>query len=72
MEFLREARDEWCADKYHPFEHNCNHFTNAAADFLLGSGIPDEIINQPKKFLGTPLGQMIAPMMSGMMDNLKV
>lgn len=72
MEFLRESRGEWSADKYHVFEHNCNHFTNAAADFLLGQGIPSEIIDQPKQFLGTPLGQMIAPMMQGMQENLKV
>ena len=63
MEFLREAQSEWSADKYHVFEHNCNHFTNAAADFLLGEGIPADIINQPKEFLSTPMGQMISPMM---------
>ena len=63
MEFLREAQSEWGADNYHVFEHNCNHFTNAAADFLLGEGIPADIINQPKEFLSTPLGQMISPMM---------
>jgi hypothetical protein len=44
MEFLSENRNEWNAEKYHVFEHNCNHFTNAAADFLLGDGIPKEII----------------------------
>lgn len=63
MEFLREAQSEWSADTYHVFEHNCNHFTNAAADFLLGEGIPADIINQPKEFLSTPMGQMISPMM---------
>jgi hypothetical protein len=45
MEFLHEARGDWTADSYHPFEHNCNHFTNACADFLLGFGIPEDIIN---------------------------
>jgi hypothetical protein len=72
MEFLREARGEWSMEKYHVFEHNCNHFTNAAADFLLGQGIPSEIVNQPNEFLSTPLGTMLAPMMQGMQDNLKV
>lgn len=59
-------------EKYHVFEHNCNHFTNAAADFLLGDGIPSEIVNQPNEFLATPLGAMLSPMMQGMQDNLKV
>jgi len=36
MEFLREAQGEWSEAKYHVFQHNCNHFTDAAADFLLG------------------------------------
>ena len=31
-------------DNYHVFEHNCNHFTNAASEFLLGDGIPRDII----------------------------
>ena len=51
MEFLREVRHEWSMETYHVFEHNCNHFTNAAADFLLGEGIPSDIIDQPKEFL---------------------
>jgi hypothetical protein len=63
MEFLREAQSEWGANNYHVFEHNCNHFTNAAADFLLGEGIPADICNQGKEFLATPMGQMISPMM---------
>ena len=44
MEFLAENRDEWNEAKYNVMEHNCNHFTDAAADFLLGEGIPAEII----------------------------
>ena len=63
MEFLREAQPEWSMEKYHVFEHNCNHFTNAASEFLLGEGTPPDICGQPAEFLQTPLGQMIAPMM---------
>ena len=44
MEFLSENRNEWNAEKYDVMKHNCNHFTDAAADFLLGDGIPKEII----------------------------
>mmetsp|Transcript_31610 Transcript_31610/g.48344 ORF Transcript_31610/g.48344 Transcript_31610/m.48344 type:complete len:110 (-) Transcript_31610:1628-1957(-) len=45
MEFLREARAEWSMQNYHVFQHNCNHFSNAAAEFLLGFGIPEDIVN---------------------------
>jgi hypothetical protein len=31
--------------KYHVFEHNCNHFTDAADEFLLEDGIPKEIVD---------------------------
>ena len=63
MEFLREAQTEWSEAKYHVFEHNCNHFSNAAVEFLTGEGIPKDIVDQPKEFLATPLGQMVAHMM---------
>ena len=72
MEFLRENQQEWSMETYHVFEHNCNHFTNACADFLLGEGIPADIVGQPAEFLSTPLGQMIAPMMHQAQDGLKV
>ena len=58
MEFLRENRHEWSMDRYHVFEHNCNHFTFAAGEFLVGDGaVTREAIDQPKEFLSTPLGQ---------------
>lgn len=59
-------------ETYHVFEHNCNHFSDACADFLLGEGIPKDITGQPNEFLSTPLGQMIAPMMQQAQDGLKV
>ena len=37
---------------------------------VLGEGIPKEIVDLPNDFLSTPLGQAIAPMMSGMQENL--
>ena len=51
-------------DTYHVFKHNCNNFTDECAKFLLGTGIPSEIIDLPKIFLSTPLGRMIEPMMT--------
>lgn len=47
---------------YNPMSHNCNHFSNAFATFLLGSGIPAEILEQPDQFLETPIGKMMGGM----------
>ena len=55
---------------YNVFEHNCNNFTDEVASLILGTGIPKDIVDLPKEFLATPLGKSIAPMMSGMQDNL--
>lgn len=57
---------------YNVMENNCNNFTNECNNFLLGHNIPSEIIDLPKIFMSTPLGQMMAPMLSQFQDGLKV
>lgn len=52
--------------------NNCNNFTDEVAQILLGHGIPSEIVDLPKEFLATPMGQQMAPMFMGMGDNLRV
>lgn len=47
MEFLKELEPRYTEQTYDVFKHNCNNFTNECANFLLGKGIPDEIINLP-------------------------
>jgi desumoylating isopeptidase 1 len=63
MEFLREISDRFTSMTYHVFKHNCNNFTDECANFLIGSGIPHDIIDLPNMFLNTRLGKMIGPMM---------
>ena len=45
--------------------HNCNNFSNDFATFLLGSGIPDNILDMPRKVASSPLGRMFM----GVMDS---
>jgi len=52
--------------------NNCNNFTDECAQILLGQGIPSDIVDLPKEFLATPMGQQMAPMFMGMGDNLRV
>ena len=72
MEMLQDVRDQFTPEKYHVFTNNCNNFTNVVSELLLGSGIPDEIINLPQEFLNTPLGRQMSPMMMQMQDSLKL
>lgn len=56
MEFLKEISPRFTQDTYHVFKHNCNNFTNECATFLMGTGIPEDIVDLPNMFLNTPLG----------------
>lgn len=72
MEFLRDVSPRFTQETYNVLKHNCNNFTNECAHFLLGQGIPKDIIDLPEQFLNTPAGRMIAPMLMQAQDNLKV
>ena len=72
MEFLREVSPRFTQATYNLLKHNCNNFTNECAQFLIGDGIPKEIINLPNEVLNTPIGKMLAPMLQQAQDNLKV
>lgn len=65
-EFLVEIKDKYSAITYNLINNNCNHFTNAAAEFLMGKGIPDEILKQHEVLLNSPMGSMIMPMLQQM------
>ncbi|KEG08367.1 endo-beta-N-acetylglucosaminidase [Trypanosoma grayi] len=51
---------------YNLLTRNCNHFTQEAAQFLLGRDIPDDIRNMIPMVLDTPLGRMLRPMLESM------
>ena len=66
MELLQDIAPHWNASTYDLFNHNCNNFTNEVANLVMGHGIPEDIVNLPQEFLATPLGQSLAPMLTGM------
>jgi len=61
MDFLKEVNHKFTIDTYDLFENNCNNFTDACCEFLLGKGIPEYITGLPKEVLATPFGMMIKP-----------
>ena len=61
--FLAGISARFTPETYDLFTNNCNNFSNEVSKFLLGTGIPDDIINLPQEFLNTPMGQMLRPML---------
>eukprot|EP00828_Plagiopyla_frontata_P046425 TRINITY_DN8244_c0_g1_i1.p1 TRINITY_DN8244_c0_g1~~TRINITY_DN8244_c0_g1_i1.p1 ORF type:complete len:216 (+),score=43.97 TRINITY_DN8244_c0_g1_i1:265-912(+) len=58
-------------ESYDLFNNNCNNFTDEAAKFLVGKGIPDYISGLPNEILNTPFGQMIKPIVDGLTKSVQ-
>lgn len=61
---------EFCEDNYDFLEHNCNHFSDAAVQFLLGRHIPEEVRKQPAAAMSSPVVQAVRPFMNNWLGNL--
>lgn len=61
QQYLESLREIYTVQAYNLWKHNCNNFSNDFATFLLGTGIPDHILNMPDAVLESPLGQMLMP-----------
>lgn len=69
--------EAWCSTtgsaKFHAYSYdllqrNCNNFTHEAAieGLKLSQGIPDWILHVPQRFLSSPMGMMVRPMLEQM------
>jgi hypothetical protein len=69
--------DSWCqrtaaakfnAGTYDLLNRNCNHFSHEAAlqGLRLPQGVPSWILEVPQRFLSSPMGQMVRPMLEQM------
>lgn len=63
-DYVAGMRHEYTAERYHLLEFNCNTFSADLLAFLNGTEVPDEIRHLPERFLSTPLGQQLAPMIN--------
>ncbi|EGD76833.1 hypothetical protein PTSG_08180 [Salpingoeca rosetta] len=70
VQFLHGLQDKFNAETYHLLRNNCNHFSEEAATFLTGQSIPQKVRELPDQFLATPFGQMFAPMIDQMFQQL--
>jgi desumoylating isopeptidase 1 len=70
--------ERWCHDRtadgsygglsYDLLRRNCNNFSNDAArhGLQLNQGVPEWILQVPQKFLSSPMGMMMRPMLENM------
>jgi len=70
QDFLREISPRFTMATYDLIKNNCNNFTDACSDFLLGKGIPQHIVGLPERVFSTPLGQMLRPMIENMQNSI--
>lgn len=63
-EYLREIGPRFTAETYKLLSHNCNNFSNEVAQFLVGTTIPDHILNLPNEVMNSPMGPLICKRIS--------
>ncbi|PSR89694.1 Desumoylating isopeptidase, partial [Actinidia chinensis var. chinensis] len=69
--YLQEISPRYTAETYSLLTHNCNNFSNEVAQFLVGSTIPDYILNLPNEVMGSPMGALILPMIQQLETTLR-
>jgi hypothetical protein len=59
---------QYSADAYDLLSRNCNNFSHDAAltGLRLSRGVPEWVLDVPRRFLSSPMGQMIRPMLENM------
>ncbi|CAN6245651.1 unnamed protein product [Urochloa humidicola] len=70
-DYLREIAPRYTAETYRLLTHNCNNFSNEVAQFLVGAGIPEYILNLPAEVMSSPMGPLIMPMIQNLESTLR-
>ncbi|CAN7101316.1 unnamed protein product, partial [Brassica rapa subsp. narinosa] len=58
--YLEEISPRYTAESYNLLAHNCNNFSNEVAQFLVGKGIPNYILELPNEVMNSPMGGLIS------------
>lgn len=53
-------------ESYKLLTRNCNNFTNEIAQFLVGTSIPDYILNLPNEIMNSPMGSLMMPVIQNL------
>lgn len=60
----QQRRNGFGPTDYNLLTNNCNHFSQAAVRYLVGVDIPEDIRTMIPRIMSTPLGRMLAPMIT--------
>ncbi|KAK6164257.1 hypothetical protein DH2020_001121 [Rehmannia glutinosa] len=69
--YLQEIGPRYTAETYSLLTHNCNNFSNEVAQFLVGTSIPDYILNLPNEVMSSPMGALMLPMIQQLETTLR-
>ncbi|XVE72778.1 hypothetical protein DITRI_Ditri11bG0065800 [Diplodiscus trichospermus] len=69
--YLQEISPRYSAETYSLLSHNCNNFSSEVAQFLVGSNIPDYILQLPNEVMSSPMGALLMPMIQNLETTLK-
>ncbi|XP_020578998.1 desumoylating isopeptidase 1 [Phalaenopsis equestris] len=61
-DYLLEISSRYTPETYRLLTHNCNNLSNEIAQFLVGTPIPDYILQLPNEIMNSPMGSLILPM----------
>ncbi|KAK3157765.1 hypothetical protein QOZ80_2AG0127650 [Eleusine coracana subsp. coracana] len=70
-DFLLEIGPRYTPATYNLLSHNCNNFSNEAAQFLAGASVPSYILELPNEVMNSPVGALILPMIQGLETSLR-
>ncbi|XP_065634467.1 uncharacterized protein LOC136069642 [Quercus suber] len=69
--YLQEISPRYTAETYSLLTHNCNNFSNEVAQFLVGTTIPDYILQLPNEVMIMIIGTLFLPMIQNLEPTLK-
>ncbi|KAL8208411.1 hypothetical protein R6Q57_007823 [Mikania cordata] len=69
--YLKEITPRYTHETYNILKHNCNCFSNEVAQHLVGSTIPEYILNLPNEVLSSPLAPLIMPLIQNLEATLR-
>ncbi|KAI3742034.1 hypothetical protein L1987_59713 [Smallanthus sonchifolius] len=69
--YLKEISPHYTQETYNIMTHNCNTFSNEVAQFLVGTSIPEYILNLPNEVQGSPLAPLMMPLIHNLEGTLR-
>lgn len=68
--YLQEIAPRYTPESYSLMAHNCNNFSSEISQFLVGSNIPEYILNLPNE-VSSPMAPLIMPMIKNLEKTMR-